>query len=95
MQARSCCSKAAHPWAVWPCDAQHPVPPRLAKVLRLSFFLRFFGVRTQYCAHDAYTWVLVGAVGSADSEFGDGREFGGGSGFCELLGVVLAGHHLG
>ena len=72
IQARSCCSSAAHPWTLYPDDAQHPVRIRLVSTL-VARGLGQSMLRTEHRSHDAQARVRLRLVGAADPQLGKRR----------------------
>lgn len=84
MHARSCCSRAAHPWAVYPEDAQHPAKRvRAGTAGRKRVAIK----HTEDRRHDTDARVCVGLVGLADAQLVKGRQTRRG-GLCDGLGVL-------
>lgn len=84
MQARSCCSRAAHPWAVYPDDAQHPAKRvRASRTGRKRVAIK----HTEDRRHDAEARVCASLVGLAYAQLLKGWQTRRG-GLCDSLGVL-------
>lgn len=63
IQPLNCCSSAAHPAALYPDDAQHPIAS--VSLITPQRKLRY---HTQHAAHDAQTWIRFALVRFSHSE---------------------------
>jgi hypothetical protein len=102
MHVRSACSRAAHPCAVWPEDAQHPVrnqcrvhmSQRSRPGSHLDILLCSKLSHTQYCAHDTQTWVRIRLVRLANAQLRERGQFGRGGSLRQLVRCVFPGNHV-
>jgi hypothetical protein len=102
MHVRSACSRAAHPCAVWPEDAQHPVrnqcrvhmSQRSRPGSHLNILLCSKLSHTQYCAHDTQTWVRIRLVRLANAQLRERGQFGRGGSLRQLVRCVFPGNHV-